>query len=172
MSSDDDNVIHVNFGAETEGAPAATNSDRPGPNDDQDALRVGQEKLRIFSDLLEEGTVMVTLDSRRAGVVVPTQFLGQPQLNLNFDHLFRIPDFEYDEQGVRASLSFGGVDQWCDVPWSAVYMMRSVESQDVMLFPGQLPAEMAALIPEIERAIRAHEGDVAKPDETDEPTED
>jgi stringent starvation protein B len=111
---------------------------------------------------------MVTLDSRRPGVVVPEQFMNQPTLNLNFDHLFRIPDFSYDEHGVRASLSFGGVDRWCDVPWTAVYFMRSLESQEVMVFPGELPPEMADLVSEFDRAIRVHQQ--AESDATDSET--
>ncbi len=148
MSDEDNNVIHVNFG----GAPDA---EEPEPQA-SDPDSPGAEKCRLFDELLEDGTVMITLDSRRSGVVVPPQFMGQVQLNLNFDHLFGIADFAYDDEGVRASLSFGGVDQWCDVPWSAVFMMRSLESEEVMLFPSELPPEMMALIPEIERAIQAH----------------
>jgi stringent starvation protein B len=161
MSSGDDNIIHVNFGGEPDSSPGELEAS---PED----LEAGAEKLRLFASLLDEGTVMVTLDSRRDGVVVPAQFTEQPRLNLNFDHQFRISDFDYDEVGVRASLSFGGVDRWCEVPWTAVYMMRSLESQEVMLFPGQLPAEMAAMIPEIERAIRAHEGESEASDDAHE----
>lgn len=156
MSEKDDNVIRVDFGGpRSQPEPDEIEAEGPGPSGIVSGT--GEEKHRIFADLLEEGTVMLTLDARRDGVVLPDQFADQFRLNLNFDHLFGIPDFDYDDDGVRASLSFGGVDRWCDIPWSAVYMMRGVESPDVVLFPGQLPAEMMALIPEIERAIEAHQ---------------
>ena len=41
-------------------------------------------------------------------------------VHLNFSYRYRIDDFCVDEKGIRASLSFGGVPQFCDIPWSAV----------------------------------------------------
>lgn len=134
---DDDNVIRVDFGAQS----APPEEPRPAAPPEND------EKLGVFADMIEKGTVLVTLDARREGVVVPPQFAGQMRLNLNFCFLFGIPDFEFDPWGVRASLSFGGVDSWCDVPWSAVYMMRSHVENDVMLFPHSIPHEMLAFVP-------------------------
>jgi len=96
--------------------------------------------------MVEKGTVLVTLDARRDGVMVPGQFADQLRLNLNFCHMFGIPDFEYDAWGVRASLSFGGRDFYCDVPWPAVYMMRSHVENDVTLFPASIPPEMLAFV--------------------------
>ena len=104
------------------------------------------EKLEVFTEMLDRGTVLVTLDARREDVGVPPHFASEMRLNLNFCHLFGISDFEYDEMGVRASLSFGGVDTYCDVPWTAVYMMRSHVENDVTLFPGSIPPEMLAFV--------------------------
>ncbi len=134
-----DNVIEVDFGAKREKAPPATSE---GEN--------AEQKLEAFSRLVDGGTVMVTLDARRPGVSVPEQYAEDAQLNLNFCHDFQIPDFSYDESGVRASLSFNGRDVWCDVPWDAVYMMRSHESGDVLIFPSSLPEEIQALLPQIQ----------------------
>ncbi len=136
--SDDDNVIHVQFGA-----PEPPPKEEPPAEASEENL----EKLEIFTELVDLGTVMVTLDARREGVVVPEMFTDELRLNLNFCHLFGIPDFDYDQWGVRASLSFGGVDHWCDIPWEAVYMMRSHVENEVMLFPGAIPQEMLALFP-------------------------
>lgn len=135
--SDDDNVIHVQFGASD--PPPQEQPAEPAPEENL-------EKLEIFSELVELGTVMVTLDARSEGVVVPQMFSDEMRLNLNFCHTFGLPDFEYDEWGVRASLSFSGVDHWCDVPWSSVYMMRSHVENEVMLFPAAIPSEMMAFI--------------------------
>ncbi len=97
-------------------------------------------KYRVFERMVEQGMVMVTLDTRMAGVVVPDQFEGLPELRLNFSHLFQIEDFDYDERGVRASLSFEGVRRFCDVPWEAVFMLYSHETGDVVVFdPEKLP---------------------------------
>lgn len=134
--SDDDNVIHVEFGAP-----------EPPPQEPREPpSEENLEKLEIFTELVDRGTVMVTLDARRDDVVVPSRFSDELRLNLNFCHMFRIPDFEYDEWGVRASLSFSGVDHYCDIPWEAVYMMRSHVENEVMLFPTAVPPEMVAFM--------------------------
>ena len=135
--SDDDNVIHVQFGA-------------PGEVTEVPEDPASQEKLHVFSTMVDAGTVMVTLDSRVSGVTVPAAHSDQMQLNLNFCHQYGIPDFSYDEAGLRASLSFGGVNTFCDIPWAAVYMMRSHESGEAVAFPTSIPEEIRALIPQFQ----------------------
>ncbi len=137
---DEDNVIRVNFGGPAAAEPEEPSEPRP----------TDPEKLALFSDMVDEGTVLVTIDARRPDVVVPPQFKDELRLNLNFCHMFGIPDFDYDEFGVRASLSFGGVDQWCDIPWDAVYMLRSHVENDAMLFPDSVPPEMLAFVRPLE----------------------
>lgn len=134
--ADEDNVIRVAFGA------------RPTPPEpvEEPVPPANEEKLGVFAEMIEKGTVLVTLDARRDGVEVPPQFVGEMRLNLNFCYQFGIPDFEFDGWGVRASLSFGGRDQWCDLPWSSVYMMRSHVENDVTLFPASIPPEMLAFV--------------------------
>ncbi len=134
--ADKDNVIRVNFGSPAEPAEA----ERPIPPAAND------EKFGVFVEMIEKGTVLVTIDTRREGVIVPDHLAGELRLNLNFCHLFGIADFEYDGWGVRASLSFGGQDMLCDVPWPAVYMMRSHVENDVTLFPESIPPEMLAFV--------------------------
>lgn len=138
-----DNVIEVDFGAKREPPEVKASSDVP-------TAENAEQKLEAFSRLVDGGTVMITLDARRPQVSVPAKYETDAQLNLNFCHEFGIPDFSYDEEGVRASLSFGGRDVWCDVPWDAVYMMRGHESGDVLIFPSSLPEEIRALLPQIQ----------------------
>lgn len=137
MADETDNVIRVNFG----GAPPP--EDEPAEGE----FEANEEKLRVFSELVDEGTVMVTFDARQEGVLVPAEHSDNLRLNLNFCHLFEIPDFDYDVRGVRASLSFGGRDFYCEVPWHAVYMMRSHVRNDFAVFPASLPEEVLATIP-------------------------
>lgn len=128
----DDNVIRVQFGA-----PAAPPAPRA-----EDYPESNAEKLELFSEMVEKGTVLVTLDARRDGVVVPRQFTEEMRLNLNFCHQFGILDFDYDVAGVRASLSFGGVDFFCDIPWTSVWIMRSHVQNDGYMFPADIPEEL------------------------------
>lgn len=141
MSDEKDNVIRVQFGAKPVAEPEAK-LEEEGSEPSEGNL----EKLKVFTDLVDRGTVLVTLDARREGVWVPGQFSDEMRLNLNFCHGFGIPDFDYDGRGVRASLSFGGHDIFCDIPWEAVYMMRSHVENEVMLFPLDIPPEMLAMM--------------------------
>lgn len=113
------------------------------------------QKLQAFERLIDEGMVLVTLDSRRPGVSVPPHHRGDAQLGLNFSHRFYVDDFTYDEQGVRASLSFRGEPFFCDIPWSAVFMLRSHVTDEVFLFPSSVPAELEGMLKSIEEQLEA-----------------
>lgn len=131
-----DNIIHVDFGKKK-------------TIDKNESTSVGVlgalDKFVVFSELIEIGTVMITLDARTKGVALPKQFNDEFRLNLNFCYSFGIPDFSFDKHSVSASLSFGGVDTWCDIPWDAVYMLRSHVENNVVLFPESLPIEMVEI---------------------------
>jgi stringent starvation protein B len=127
--------------ARTRPTPAELGPDRP-------------EKLRVFARLAERGMVMVTLDARSAGVRVPPHLAGELQLNLNFSLRFGIDDFAFDDDGVRASLSFRGTPFSCDVPWSAVYLMTSAVDAERLMWPDSLPSELATLVPPQARPSR------------------
>jgi stringent starvation protein B len=131
-------VIHVAFGAPKNEVVEA-------PRDPASELSI--QKSKVFEELVDKGIVMVTLDTRVDGVSVPDQFRGSPQLHLNFSYDYQIPDFEFDDYGVRASLSFGGRNHFCDIPWEAVYMLRPEEQEEGMVFPASLPKEIRQMLP-------------------------
>lgn len=106
------------------------------------------QKYGVFSRFIERGKVMVTLDSRRAGVHVPSKFAGEQQLNLDFSERFGLADFVYDERGVRASLSFNRQPFFCDVPWAAVYALYSHVDSERLTWPRSLPTEILDQLPE------------------------
>jgi stringent starvation protein B len=112
------------------------------------------EKLRVFARLVDRGMVMLTLDARREGVRVPAHLARELQLNLNFSLRFGIDDFAFDNDGVRASLSFRGTPFLCEVPWSAVYLMTSTVDAERLMWPDSLPAELATLVPPQARPSR------------------
>ena len=132
---EEDNVVRLDFDHDE----TTRRSPRPvqqGADDDEQA----PAKLAAFSEMIEEGMVMVTLDPRRNGVQVPPKFSSLPELRLNFSYMFHINDFDFDAQGVRASLSFQGQRYFTDIPWSAVFMLYSHESGDVAVFePDESP---------------------------------
>jgi stringent starvation protein B len=114
---------------------------------------------------------MVTLDARRPGVRVPTKFKDELQLNLDFSTRFAgVQDLEWDEVGVRSTLTFGGQPFFCDVPWSAVWAMRSHVDNQMMLWPEDLPEEMLAQIPEAQMILKSKREDQEQ--KAEEPPED
>lgn len=125
--SSENNVVRVHFGAKsTPPTPEPPNLGELAPAD--------QAKFKIFSTIIDEGMVMVTLNPSDPGVTIPSNFQSAQELRLNFCHQFQIPDFSYDPGGVRASLSFQGVRKFCEIPWKAVLMLHSHASGEAYLF--------------------------------------
>ncbi len=136
-SDSDDNVVRLDFDSDSAGAESSGDK----ASEESPAIGDGRmtSKYEVFNDMIADGMVMVTLDTRADGVEVPPKFQGLPELRLNFSHMFHINDFDYDADGVRASLSFDGTRHFCDVPWEAVFMLYSHESGDVIVFDPVSP---------------------------------
>lgn len=144
-------VIHVAFGAPKNEVVEVLQ---------EPASELSKQKSAQFEELVDKGVVMVTFDTRVEGVSVPEQFRGTPQLHLNFSYDYQIRDFEFDDYGVRASLSFGGKNHFCDIPWEAVYMLRPEEQEEGMVFPASLPMEIRQMLPpEILRELEEEDGE-------------
>lgn len=158
-----DNVVRVDFAAKKP-KPKVPVLTQPPASSELGPER--PEKLRMFARLIERGMVMVTVDARRDNARVPTRLAGEIQLNLNFSYKFAVDDFFYDDDGVRASLSFQGQPFFVDLPWTAVYGMHSHVDGERMIWPDSLPQELKALLPP-----QARHGVTGDPDEADEPDE-
>ena len=101
------------------------------------------EKRRQLERALERGTVMIHLDARRAGVVVPARFRTDFHLRLNLSLRFEPPDLTVGEWGVRETLSFAGTRYAVAVPWSAIFAITGTErSEEAQLFPEDMPEEL------------------------------
>jgi len=114
----------------------------PSPND-----RLKRETLIA---LLDDGMVMVHLDTRRDGVDVPEQHRGHPALALNFSRAFRLDVFEVGPFEVVASLSFQGEVYRCVVPYGAIFSMTSKVDGQSRIFSDALPPELEAMAESIE----------------------
>lgn len=100
-------------------------------------------KKQTLLHYLSRGVAMLHLDARRAGVVVPPQFVGDPHLRLNLSYRYAIPDLEIDdERGVQATLSFGGSPFQCRMPWPSIFGITSHASGDGQVWPEDLPTEV------------------------------
>jgi hypothetical protein len=110
-----------------------------------DSPRQLPPKKDVALALLEGPSVLVHLDPRREGVVVPKWFTGQPQLILQvgLNLPVPIPDLAVDDSGISCTLSFSRSPFWCSIPWSAVYALVGDDGRG-MVWPNDVPPEVAA----------------------------
>lgn len=95
---------------------------------------MNESKRKRFEQSLAAG-VFVYLDPRCAGVVTPPWVKSAIpyQFVLQFGHGFPTPirDLKITDEGVSATLSFGGKPFHCVVPWESVWIMRSGDTVEV-----------------------------------------
>lgn len=110
----------------------------------QTTLSKSQQKRHVFDKLLTDGDTFLTLDPRKAGVVVPKWLQKQAVLTLQFGTNLPIPirDLEITDEEVRATLSFSRTPFLCVIPWAAVYAVTVEGGRGVAWtedFPPDLP---------------------------------
>ena len=90
-----------------------------------DAPRQPPPKKEVALALLEESSMFIHLDPRRADVSVPRGFTGQAQLVLQvgLNMAIPIPDLAVDDVGISCTLSFNRVPFWCRIPWTSIYAL-------------------------------------------------
>lgn len=95
------------------------------PKNPSPSSELNVKKRQIFTTWLSQGTVSVLLDARAEGVKVPPAFAGHSELILNFSYDFHVPDFNFNDVAVWATLSFDDGEYFCMVPWPSVLGMQS-----------------------------------------------
>lgn len=104
-------------------------------------------RYKVAEKLLSEGLTMVHVVREREGVELP-DVCNTPVVHLNFSYRFGLSDFEVDERGIRASLSFGGVPRWCDLPWDAVVGISSTVTDQFFIWIDCFSrAELESMLP-------------------------
>lgn len=101
-------------------------------------------KRAVLERLLDQGMVMVHVDSRRAGVRVPVSLRGDPQLRLNLSYRFASRDLSISDVIVRCTLSFGGQPFYCELPLEAVFAVTSHATGEAIVWPETLAAALQA----------------------------
>ena len=102
----------------------------------------GPEKKARLLAALDKGMVMIHLDARRPGVLVPTSLRNESHLRLNLSYRFDPPDLTVGEWGVRCTLSFSGSRFKVAVPWSALFAITSHLTKEFWMYPDDMPAEL------------------------------
>ena len=103
--------------------------------------KVSEKKDRLLS-ALERGMVMIHLDARRPGVLVPPSLKQEAHLRLNLSYRFDPPDLTVGDWGIRSTLSFSGSRFRVAVPWSAVFAITSYASKEFWMYPEDMPKEL------------------------------
>jgi hypothetical protein len=105
-------------------------------------------KQTVLLNLLEGGrNVMIHLDPRRPGTLVPYRYQREAGMALEIGYAMvnPIPDLDIAEDGIGATLSFGGRREWCFIPWESVYAVSSGIGS--IVWPADMPPELRALAP-------------------------
>jgi stringent starvation protein B len=105
-------------------------------------------KREAFLAFLREGWVSLHLDARRAGVEVPTTFVAEPHLVLQYGRNMPIPipDLDVTDQGVSATLSFSRTPFRTHVPWSSVYVVACTDGRGILYYED-VPQEVSLSAP-------------------------
>jgi stringent starvation protein B len=108
--------------------------------------RASEKKDRLLA-ALERGMVMVHLDARRPGVLVPTELRCESHLRLHLSYRFDPFDLSVGEWGLRSTLSFSGKQFTVAVPWSALFAITSKVTHEFWMFPEDMPTELSQIPP-------------------------
>lgn len=103
-------------------------------------------KARVAKELLEDNMIGVQFCTAVDKVIIPPHLKEDVSQVLNFSHKFYIPDFECNDEAIQASLSFGGKDFFCSIPWDAVYTISCDKTQHAFHWLRGLPPEHMNLI--------------------------
>ena len=100
------------------------------------SVRDDLEKHQALLQMLDtsgggRGLVMIHLDPRHEGVIVPPRFQGDPVLRLNLAYGFNLPALDLNDEGVYAVLSFSGKPFGCTIPWGAIFAMTLPDENHV-----------------------------------------
>lgn len=126
-----------------------------------DVFKSKRDALLAF---LEKGMTMVHLDARRDGVTVPKHFVGQQDLRLNLSYRFAGSQMEVGDEGIEATLTFGGNPFRVCIPFMAVYALTSHVTGAGLVFPESLPEDILAALRK-EMDLEPALGGEAPPDE-------
>lgn len=103
------------------------------------------KKARLLAEL-DKGMVMICLDARRPGVLVPPSLRTEAYLRLNLSYRFDPPDLTVGEWGVRCTLSFSGSRFKVAVPWSALFAITSHVTREECWYLDDVPPEVQQLM--------------------------
>jgi stringent starvation protein B len=102
-------------------------------------------KKEVLLALLEKASVLVHLDARRDDVKVPRHLKTNPQLilQLGLNLAVPIPDLDLSDENVCCTLSFARTPFYCVLPYAAIFAMVAEDGGRAMVWPEDVPPEVA-----------------------------
>ena len=100
-----------------------------------------KNKYDFLIHLLSEGDAMVCLDARNPNVDVPNTHKDNSALSLVFNLNFRRP-FDVTEDGIFATLAFGGRPHKCVIPFDAIWAIHEPESKKGQVWEESFPKDL------------------------------
>jgi len=111
-----------------------------------------KNKYDFLIQLLSEGDAMVCLDARLPDVDVPASHKDNAALSLVFNLNFKRP-FDVQEDGLYATLAFGGRPYKCVIPFEAIWSIHEPESKKGQVWEESFPKDLELKIKENTKEI-------------------
>jgi stringent starvation protein B len=104
----------------------------------------GPAKQRAVERMLAKGAVLVHLDARTRGVIVPPKYATDPDLVLRIGHGLSPPisDLEITQRGIAGTLKFDGALFHTVVPWTAIFGLKVETTDEVRVWDDEIPPEL------------------------------
>ena len=108
-------------------------------------MAASPSKKEVLLNLLEKTSVLLHLDARQDTVLVPKHLKTNPQLILQLGLNLAVPirDLDVGDEDVRCTLSFSRSPFYCVIPYRAVFAMVSEDGGKAMVWPEDVPPEVA-----------------------------
>lgn len=100
-------------------------------------------KQQLMIHMLEDAWVYVHLDPRRDGVILPDHLRLEKRLVLQYGYNMPVPidNFNVDERGISATLSFRRVPCATFIPWAAVFAVTDGDKR-TWVWQEDMPADL------------------------------
>jgi stringent starvation protein B len=97
----------------------------------------------ILDDAAESDGVMVMLDARRPGVIVPPEHATNRELILQLGRQLAtpIPDLKIDSEGISGTLTFDQRPFFVKVPWKAIYAIFNASRSRSGVYVEDVPKD-------------------------------
>lgn len=97
-----------------------------------------KEKKAILDTMLDQGAIIVTVNTDHQGVVLPEHYKGGCEKQLKLSKRFKNP-LSINTRRIAITLSFNGVEHDVVLPLKSIYHVRRPNEQEGLVFPDDMP---------------------------------